>query len=205
MPSPQCAKIGILGGTFNPVHLGHLLIAQDALETVGLSSVRFIPSATPPHKHVEHLAPAAHRLAMLKLAVRGDDRFAVDDQEIKRGGKSYSVDTVLELKRREPRAEFYFIIGADSLQQLHTWREIDALLEACSFIAVTRPGFDASGAAATSLSPASRKKLRLRHVQGHACNIASRDIRGRIARGQSVRYLVSDAVFRYIRRHRLYH
>jgi nicotinate-nucleotide adenylyltransferase len=205
MPSPQRAKIGILGGTFNPVHLGHLLIAQDALEAAGLSSVRFIPSAAPPHKRVDLLAPASQRLAMLKLALRGNDRFTVDDREIKRGGESYSVDTVLELKSEEPQAEFHFIIGADSLQQLHTWRKIDTLVEACSFIAVTRPGFDGAGAACTKLSPAARRRLRLRFLQGHACDIASRDIRARIARGQSVRYLVPEAVFRYIQRHSLYH
>jgi nicotinate-nucleotide adenylyltransferase len=205
MPRSQRVKIGILGGTFNPVHLGHLLIAQDALEAARLSSVRFIPSATPPHKQVHRLAPAAQRLAMLKLALRGNDRFAVDDREIRRGGKSYSVDTILELKREEPQADFSFIIGADSLEQLHTWREIDTLVGLCSFIAVTRPGFDGAGAAGANLSPASRAMLRLRFLQGHASDIASRDIRARVARGQSVRYLVPDAVFRYIQRHRLYH
>lgn len=205
MPTPQRARIGILGGTFNPVHLGHLLIAQDALEAAGLSCVRFIPSATPPHKQVDRLAPAAKRLAMLKLATSDNDRFTVDDREIKRGGKSYSVDTILELQRQEPKAEFYFIIGADSLQQLHTWRKIDTLIEACSFIAVTRPGFDGAGAACTKLSPAAQRKLRLRFLQRHACDIASRDIRARIAHGQSVRYLVPEAVFRYIQRHSLYH
>src|SRR5882724_7481657 len=105
-------RIGIMGGTFNPIHLGHLLMAQDAMEQVGLDRVKFIPSATPPHKAVDALASDRDRLRMIELAIRGNDRFEADDIEIQRGGRSYSVDTLTELRRREPRANFYFIIGA---------------------------------------------------------------------------------------------
>ena len=195
-------KIGILGGTFNPVHIGHLLIAQDALEQAGLDCVWFIPTAMPPHKHADHLASAAQRLAMVRLAIRGDNRFTVDDLEIKRGGKSYSVDTLTELRRREPGARFYFIIGGDSLAELHTWKNVPRLVELCSFIVVTRPGFN--NVANTRLSASIRRKLRLQFVNGHVCDVASRDIRSRVARGQSVRYLVPENVFRYIRRRKLF-
>src|SRR5271169_1321559 len=109
-------RIGILGGTFNPIHLGHLLMAQDAMEQVKLAGVKFIPSAAPPHKAVNKLASERDRLHMVKLAIRGHDGFEADDIEIRRGGISYSVDTLTELRRRNPQADFYFIIGADSLR-----------------------------------------------------------------------------------------
>src|SRR5882724_11536515 len=103
-------RIGILGGTFNPIHLGHLLMAQDAMEQMRLDRVKFIPSATPPHKAVDALASERDRLHMIELAIRDNDRFESDDVEIQRGGRSYSVDTLTELRHCEPRADFYFII-----------------------------------------------------------------------------------------------
>lgn len=189
-------KIGILGGTFNPIHLGHLLIAQDALEAARLQRVIFIPSATPPHKKLDGNVAGKHRLKMVKLAIAGDERFAVDDLEIKRGGKSYSVDTVTELRRRHPRAQFYFIIGADSLSELHLWRDARRLVKLCRFIAVTRPGFRGQ--------PARLPGLRYELLAAHPCGIASREVRTRAKRRQSIRYLVPEPVVRYIRRHKLY-
>ncbi|HUJ10223.1 MAG TPA: nicotinate-nucleotide adenylyltransferase [Verrucomicrobiae bacterium] len=196
--------IGILGGTFNPIHLGHLLMAQDATEQLELERVIFIPSATPPHKTVDKLASARDRLQMIKLAIRGNKRFEVDDLEIRRGGKSYSVDTLTQLKRRYPRAEFFFIIGADSLQELHLWREVKRLVTLCTFVTVPRPGFQAKPIIDPRLDVATRRRLRQHVLRGHACDIASRDIRTRIANGRSIRYLVPDAVHQYIRRRRLY-
>ena len=197
-------RIGILGGTFNPIHLGHLLIAQDALEQLGLERVIFIPSATPPHKVVDKLASEHDRLRMIKLAIRGSDHFEVDDIEIKRGGKSYSVETLTELRRRDPRADFYFIIGADSLRELHLWREVARLVTLCTFVTVPRPGFEPKPVIDPRLSGATRRRLRQHVLRGHACAIASRDIRTRVASGRSIRYLVPDAVREYIRRRRLY-
>ena len=197
-------KIGILGGTFNPIHLGHLITAQDALEQLGLERVIFIPSATPPHKVVDKLASARDRLQMIKLAIRGNDWFNVDDIEIKRGGKSYSVDTLTELKRRDPRAMFYFIIGADSLRELHLWWEAQRLVSLCTFVTVPRPGFEPKPVVDPRLGGATRRRLRQQVLRGHACDIASRDIRARVASGRSIRYLVPDAVRLYIVRRRLY-
>ena len=197
-------KIGILGGTFNPIHLGHLITAQDALEQLGLERVIFIPSATPPHKVVDKLASGRDRLQMIRLAIRGNDRFDVDDLEIERGGKSYSVDTLTELKRRDPRATFYFIIGADSLRELHLWREAQRLVRLCTFVTVPRPGFEPKPVVDPRLDAATRRRLRQQVLRGHACDIASRDIRARVASGRSIRYLVPDAVREYIRRRRLY-
>ena len=197
-------KIGILGGTFNPIHLGHLITAQDALEQLGLERVIFIPSATPPHKVVDKLASGRDRLQMIRLAIRGNDRFDVDDLEIERGGKSYSVDTLTELKRRDPRATFYFIIGADSLRELHLWREAQRLVRLCTFVTVPRPGFEPKPVVDPRLDAATRRRLRQQVLRGHACDIASRDIRARVASRRSIRYLVPDAVHAYIRRRRLY-
>jgi nicotinate-nucleotide adenylyltransferase len=197
-------RIGILGGTFNPIHLGHLLIAQDAMEQLGLERVKFIPSATPPHKAVDKLASERDRLRMIALAIRGNHCFEVDDIEVRRGGKSYSVDTLTELRRQEPRADFYFIIGADSLRELHLWREVQLLVTLCTFVTVSRPGFDPKPVVDSRLDAATRRRLRQHVLRGHACDIASRDIRARVASGRSIRYLVADGVHAYIRRRRLY-
>jgi nicotinate-nucleotide adenylyltransferase len=190
-------KVGILGGTFNPIHLGHLLIAQDAMEHAQLDRVVFIPAASPAHKSKAGLVSARHRLRMVKLAIRGDDRFAVDDIEIRRGGESYAVDTVTELKHRWPHAKLFFIIGADSLQELHLWRDIKRLAKLCTFLVLPRPGFERK-------RPRLHRSIRWRLVRGHTCDIASRDVRARIARDQSIRYLVPNVVLNYIEREKLY-
>jgi nicotinate-nucleotide adenylyltransferase len=200
----RARKIGILGGTFNPIHIGHLIIAQDAMEQLGLDRVKFIPSATPPHKRYEGNATAAERLAMVRLAIRGNPRFEVDDSEIRRGGTSYSVDTLTELRQRDPQAQFYFIIGADSLCELHQWRDVERLVRLCRFVTVPRSGFESRPVVDPKLDAATRRRLRQHVLRGHACDIASRDIRARVARGGSIRYLVPDAVLRYIERHKLY-
>jgi nicotinate-nucleotide adenylyltransferase len=197
-------RIGILGGTFNPIHLGHLLIAQDAKEQMRLDCVKFIPSATPPHKTVDTLASERDRMRMIQLAIRGHDGFEADDIEIKRGGKSYSVDTLTELRQRDPRADFCFIIGADSLRELHLWREVERLVGLCTFVTVPRPGFKPKPVVDPRLAAATRRQLRQHVLRGHACDIASREIRSRVASGRSIRYLVPDAVYEYIRRRRLY-
>lgn len=188
-------RIGILGGTFNPVHTGHLIVAQDALEALRLDEVRFIPCARPPHKTAPKLAGAAHRLAMLRAALRGHDRFIVDDRELCRGGRSYSVDTLGELRTEMPGTAFYFIIGGDSVPDLARWRDITRLARWCAFVVLARPGWQRLPAP---------PGVRCRWIRGHACEIASRDIRARCAAGQSIRHLVPVAVFRYIVRHQLY-
>ena len=200
----RARKIGILGGTFNPIHIGHLIIAQDAMVQLGLDRVKFIPTATPPHKRYEGNATAAQRLAMVRLAVRGNPQFEVDDIEIRRGGASYTVDTLAELRRRNPRAALYFIIGADSLRELHRWREVGRLVRLCAFVTVARPGFVARPVVDPRLDAAERRRLRQHALRGHACEIASRDIRDRVAGGEPIRYLVPDAVLHYIERHQLY-
>jgi nicotinate-nucleotide adenylyltransferase len=190
------ARIGLLGGTFNPVHTGHLLIAQAAMEALALDLVKFIPAATPPHKPLDRNISGTHRLRMLRLALRGCRGFETDTIELRRGGTSYTVETVAELKRLHPRAQFYFIIGGDSLPELPHWYDIQRLARLCRFIVVARPGFAPRVPGGLG--------LRCRLIEGHACDIASRDIRDRLARGRSARWLVPDAVLRYIQRHKLY-
>jgi nicotinate-nucleotide adenylyltransferase len=190
------ARIGLLGGTFNPIHVGHLLIARDAMEALRLDCVKFIPAATPPHKPLDRNITGTQRLRMVRLAIRGCERFEADDLEIRRGGPSYSIETVEELRRRHPDAAFYFIIGADSLAELPLWREIKRLATLCTFVVVARPG--------CAMSAPKGLGLRCRLVEGHLCDISSSEIRRRLAQKRHIRWLVPEAVLRYIQRVKLY-
>ena len=190
-------RVGVLGGTFNPIHLGHLLIAQDALEQAGLDRVLFIPTALPPHKPLAGNVSARQRLRMINLAIADDPRLTVDDLEIRRGGKSYSVETLAELRKRLPSVDFYFIIGADSLADLPQWYQVEQLVRLCQFLVFARPGYPAK--------PVGRLAgLRYQLFSTHPCEIASREIRERLASRQSIRYLVPELVRRYIERQQLY-
>jgi len=199
-------RLGILGGTFNPVHLGHLMMAQDALERFRLDRVIFMPCARPPHKAARDLAPDADRLAMLRRAVRGDPRFTVSDLEIRRGGISYTIDTIKALQRNHPRARLHFIIGSDSLFELHAWREVGELLRRCVFIALERPGYSLARMTARRLRLPEPWPRRLARTvfRGHVMEISSTEIRARAAAGLSLRYLVAPAVAGYIRSKKLY-
>lgn len=185
-------KIGILGGTFNPVHRGHIQLAKNALKRFGLDQVVLIPCSRPPHKRPDRLAPSKHRLAMLKAAVRNEPRFSFSDIEIRRGGTSYSIDTLQELGRKHPGAEFYFIIGGDSVNELRSWRRIDELQKLCTFVATGRPGFRV------------QRSVKVTMFKGALVDVSSSDIRRRVAEGKSIRRLVPSAVERYIISRRLY-
>lgn len=199
-------KVGIFGGTFNPIHTGHLVVAQDAMEALRLSRVMFIPSANPPHKSPESLAPASHRLQMIRAAIRGDDRFFVSDIEIKRGGKSYSVDTLRELRRQHPRTDWFFIIGSDSFKDLHSWREIETLAQLCQFVIVERPNFEMEkmSACRVGLDAATFKRVSRHQLRAHLVDISSTEIRERSRAGKSIRYLVPTAVAAHIKKNSLY-
>jgi nicotinate-nucleotide adenylyltransferase len=197
---------GILGGSFNPVHGGHLLLAQDALEAFGLERVLWVPCGQAPHKAAGQLAPAADRLAMLKLAIGGDPRFEVSTVELDRPGLSYAIDTVDELQRRHPGVRFSFIIGADTLPELKTWENSPGLLERCDFVTLGRPGFAPArmSDAEIGLPAPWPERLRARAAEGRAIGISSSEIRRRLAAGLDIRYFVPPAVEAYLRGRSLY-
>lgn len=192
------ARFGVYGGTFNPLHTGHLIIAQEVYDQFALDRVFFVPSARPPHKHQAALIAPEHRYAMTAIATQDDLRFEVSDIELQRPGPSYSIETLREFHRRYgPDCQLFFIIGADSLVEIGTWRNPDELFALCSVVVVPRPGVDLRQAA-----PSWRDRALV--VQSLQVDISSTDIRRRIEAGRSIRYLVPAGVEQYIREHRLY-
>lgn len=187
-------RIGILGGSFNPIHYGHLRLAEEAREALRLERVLFIPAGQRPHKVRHDVIDGRHRLAMVRLAIRGHAAFRASDIELRRPGHSYTVDTLEALHRRwGSRAQLFFLSGADTLQELRLWKDLDRVLALCTFIVATRPGYPLQlrrrGFAALPMTPLA---------------IAASDIRRRIATGRSIRYLAPETIARYIARHRLY-
>ena len=198
--------IGILGGSFNPIHLGHLLNGRAAAEVCGLDSVLLVPSNVSPFKCGQPgQAERADRLEMVRLSIEGDPLFEPCALELERGGISYSIDTVNALREKHPADRFSFIIGMDSLRELSHWHRIGELLTLCDFITVERPGVDAPVAeAALAFPPEVRQRLLAGVITGRPCDISSSEIRRRIAKGMSIRYLVCPAVEAYIRSRGLY-
>ena len=194
--------VGLLGGTFNPVYGGHLSIAREALRLFGLDAVWFIPCARPPHKPASDLAPDVDRLAMLRLALAGEPRFDALSIEFDRPGKSYTLDTVRALQALHPGVEFVFIIGADTLPELHTWHKPLELLSRVRIVSLARPGCTPDPAALRLPAPWPEKLLADLRT-GTPLDVASRDLRAKIAAGQPVP-LVPEPVLRYIQEHNLY-
>ena len=188
------------------MHMGHLLLAQSALEAFDLSKVLFMPCYIQPHKDPTMLASPEHRMAMLEQALMDNMQFEVLDIEIVRGGTSYAVDSVREISKLYPEAELFFIIGADTLTELHLWHDIYALLEMCSFATFSRPGLDVMSMAEEDLhlDPPWPPRLLDMVARGRMLEISSSDIRHRVAEGMSIRYLVPPLVEMYVAEHHLY-
>ena len=184
---------GLLGGSFDPVHHGHLIAADRAAEALGLARVLFIPCATQPLKPAGPVASAEQREAMLALALAGHPRFLLDVLELSRPGPSYTVDTLRALRRREPRARFVLILGADAAAELPRWRAVDEVARLAEIAVLTRPGVSEVASA-----------LVTHVVATPAIEISASEIRARCLAGKSIRYLVPDAVADYITRHKLY-
>ncbi len=202
-------SIGLYGGSFNPIHFGHLISARSVAEQLGLSKIVLIPSASPPHKRAEDLAPAADRLEMARLAVAGDPLFEVDDLELRRTGPSYTFDTVTEYRARVgPNTRLCWLIGADSLPELATWSRIARLVEAVEIVTAARPGWrrsdDELKALRAAIGDNAVGKLLRSCLVTPEIGISASEIRDRIRSGKSVRYLLPRAVAEYISGRRLY-
>lgn len=200
-------KIGILGGTFDPLHRGHLIIAEKVGDALGLDRVVFIPSARPPHKRSEAILDISHRLNMVKLATRGNRGFEVSSIEAERGGVSYTVDTVRSLKEESGAdAEHYFIIGSDTIYELHTWKDIDVLVGLCQFVVVGRPGYslDEIRADDVGLDEETARSALGCPVAIEPIGISSTAIRAMVRRGEAVGSYVPEPVEKYIAEHGLY-
>jgi nicotinate-nucleotide adenylyltransferase len=200
------SKIGVLGGTFDPIHQGHLIVAEDIREKLGLGEVLFVPAGRPWLKLKEEkpISAAEHRLAMVRLAVASNPYFKVSTLEIDRPGLSYSVDTVLELKAKlGAKAEIYFIVGPDALAELHMWKEPARLVEVCQVVGIGRPGHAQTDLHTLGSSiPGVSQRIMLMDVP--QIDISATEIRRRVAQGLSIRYLVPEAVEKYIAEHELY-
>lgn len=188
-------RIALFGGSFDPVHNGHLLVALAAIEELSVERIFFVPAAQSPFKPETKPAPADLRARMLRLALAGHTRYEVDDQEIRRGGTSYTVDTVRDYRRRFPKAEVFYLIGADHIPQLHKWRAADELAGAVEFVVIPRPGEGA---------PAAPSGFRVRTLRGFPLALSSSQIRERVRAGKPIDALVPSAVAETIRNSRLY-
>ena len=196
--SGASGRLGILGGTFNPVHSGHLIVAEAARQKLELDQVVFIPSAVPPHKSIHHSTRVRDRLAMLKLGIGNNPHFTYSDIEMKRPGRSYTVDTLREIRAGAQKGlNVFFLIGTDNLRDFHTWKEPETVVTLCTIILLTRPGYE-------DLPLPGFLKDRVRQVEVPQIQISSTRIRGMVKKGKSIKYLVPEAVEKYIRRHRFY-
>lgn len=194
-------RIGLYGGTFDPIHLGHLIVARSVLEQLPLDEVVFIPSANPPHKDHARLTDFAHRAEMVRLAIAGEPGFSLDDCENKRAGPSYTLDTVTEFQQRYGNAaEIHWIIGADSLPELVGWHRIRDLVDACQILTVSRPGWDKPDLRPLEKPLGSERLAKLRRgvTETPRIDICSTDIRARVGAGLSIRFLVAESVRDYI-------
>jgi nicotinate-nucleotide adenylyltransferase len=196
-------KVGIFGGTFDPVHLGHMVIAEQVMGELGLARVVFVPGGIPPHKEASSVrASAEDRFDMVEAAVEGNERFSVDRVEVDAGRPMYSVETVQILKERSPGDEWFFITGADEVSNLLAWKDPDRLLEEVVMVAATRPGYDLSKL--QHLEAGLRNFDRIFPVECTRVDVSATGIRRRILQGKSVRYLVPEGVYRIIKDRSLY-
>lgn len=190
-------RIALFGGTFDPPHHGHLVVAQDVVEILGLDALYFVPARTPPHKRDEPRSPAEVRLAMVRAAIQGDLRLHASAVEIRREGPSYTVDTLRELHARPGSARLFFVMGVDQFAELHAWKEPEEVARLSRLVVITREGDDPE-----SVDPG--VEVPYDFVPVTRIDISSTRIRERVREGRPIRYLVPEAVRRIIERQRLY-
>ncbi|WP_083238742.1 nicotinate-nucleotide adenylyltransferase [Caloranaerobacter ferrireducens] len=197
-------RIGIMGGTFDPIHIGHLVIAEEIRNEFKLDKVIFIPAGNPPHKDNKKITSARHRYIMTLLATLSNPYFEVSTIEIEKKETTYTIDTIKTLRKICNNVELYFITGADSIFELHTWKNVGELLKLCNFIAATRPGFE--------MVKLERKIQEIKNEYGvsihttmvTALQISSTEIRARIREGRTIKYLLPETVEKYIYKNNLY-
>jgi nicotinate-nucleotide adenylyltransferase len=197
LPTLRPVKIGFLGGSFDPIHFGHLMAAQDAYEQHGLDRLVFVPAAQAPLKPNDVQSTADDRLAMLRAAVEWDRRFEISDIELSRGGVSYTIDSARYFRALYPKDDLYWIIGGDQLPKLHLWRDVTELAQLVEFIFLERPGYPVK---AKPEIPG----LRLHRCDGHLLAVSSTELRERTRRNLSLDYFVPHKAIVYIREHNLY-
>jgi nicotinate-nucleotide adenylyltransferase len=215
-------RLGILGGTFNPIHYGHLAAAEEVRDRLKLDRILFIPSYLPPHKFEEEVPSAVQRLEMVRLATTGNPLFEPSEIEIDRGGRSYTIDTVEALSKAFPGMQLFFITGLDSFLEIQTWHRWERLLTLCTFVVISRPGYHFPDLAKISFMESAAHEL-ARLDQGDLqqatvrsaeftiyleriplFDISSTDIRNRVKAGVSIKYLLPDAIETYIITNKLY-
>lgn len=197
-------RIGVLGGTFDPVHYGHLLVAETCREQLGLNEVRFIPAAVPPHKLEERITDGHARADMLKLAVSGYPEFIVDRRELKRTGPSFTVDTLTELHGEFPGAEIFFLMGADSLRDLLTWRDPSRIAQLATLVACNRPGLPPILPSQIVEWVGEEIAPRVISVQIPGTDLSATELRQRARSGRSLRFRTPRAVEAYIQHNAIY-
>jgi nicotinate-nucleotide adenylyltransferase len=196
--------VGILGGTFDPIHYGHLAAAEGAAHALGLDRVVFMPNRQPPHKAGRPVSPAEHRSAMVRLAIAGNSHFAFCSLELEREGPSYTIDTVRALQAAQPDWRLCFLAGMDSLVEITTWRDYQTLLRSIDMAFFSRPGYPAErrDAALAALGPELTARVRTLELPGVA--VSGTELRRLAGAGYPLRYLVPDAVADYVAQHALY-
>ncbi len=197
-------RIGIMGGTFNPVHNGHLLIAENAREQIELDEVRFIPNGAPPHKRDEHIAYGSHRLNMIRLAIADNEAFVADDCELLEARVSYSYLTLQELHARSPEDALFFIMGGDSLRDFKTWYHPELICRYAVLVAAVRADCDREHLSGYACELKQLFNADVRLIETPDLAVSSSGLRERICAGRTIRYQVPEAVRAYIEEHELY-
>jgi nicotinate-nucleotide adenylyltransferase len=197
-------KIGIMGGTFNPIHYGHLLLAESAFYQFKLDEILIMPTKNPYYKNLSSLITEEDRVNMVRLAIEDNDHFVLSKEELDRDGTTYTVETLHNLTAKHPECEYYFIMGADSLYHIESWKEPDKIMQMAVILVACRDGGSSSSLKSQIDYIISKYDADIRLLVAPVLEISSHDIRRRVREGESIRYLLPDKVVDYIHKHRLY-
>lgn len=197
-------KIGIMGGTFNPIHFGHLFLAENAYEQIGLDQILFMPSKNPPHKEKPYQVTEQQRVEMVSLAIADNPHFALSTFELERNGYTYTADTLTLLKKENPEKEYYFIVGADSLFMMHQWYQPQTVFSLCTVVAAGRNNVEPQILQQQADYLRQQYQARILLLDMPTIQIASEEIRERIKEGRSVRYYLPEGVIEFINKNKLY-